>query len=168
MRVSPSRGDEMGRDDATTSDEWDDRGWSSHGGHPVDLDVPHRTVAVSANHFLSIDDRRFRGDALQPVLRYRPIRPLPTDPPNHENDDGENRDDGEEAKTQVKGRQLQEDRTVSQSLIVSWWTMRDSVAPQRSVYARIQLWTSLFAIAWYLQSCCRCYRWSVKIFREIN
>lgn len=53
------------------------------------------------------------------MLRYRPIRPLPTDPPNHENDDGENRDDGEEAKTQVEGRQLQEDRTVSQSLIVS-------------------------------------------------
>lgn len=101
-RVSPSRGRQVGRDDATMSDEWDDRGLSSHGGHPVDLYVSHRTVAVSANHFFSVDDRRFRGDALQPVLRYRPVRPLPADPPDHEANHAEDRDDGEDTEAQVQ------------------------------------------------------------------
>lgn len=159
-RATPSRGREMGRDDATTSDEWDDRGRSSHGGHPVDLDVSHRTVAVSANHFLPVDDRRLRGDALQPVLRYRSVRPLPADPPDHEADHADDRDDREDADGQVQRRQLQEDRAVGQSLVVARWTMGDPVAPQRRVYARVQLGASLLAVAWHLQPCARRHRWS--------
>ena len=142
----------MGRDDATTSDERDDGGRSSHGGHPVDLDVPHRTVAVSANHFLPVDDRRLRGDALQPVLRYRPVRPLPADPPDHEADHAEDRDDREDPEAEVERRQLKQYRAVGQRLVVPRWTVRDPVAPQRRVYARVQLRASLFAVPWHLKA----------------
>ncbi|KAK1124800.1 hypothetical protein K0M31_006160 [Melipona bicolor] len=152
-RAAPSRGGrEMGRDDATTSDEWDDGGRSSHGGHPVDLDVPHRTVAVSANHFLPIDDRRLRGDALQPVLRYRPVRPLPADPPDHEADHAEDRDDREDPETEVERRQLEQDRAVSQGLVVPRRTVRDPVTPERRVYARVQFRASLFAVPGHLKT----------------
>ncbi|CAD1475593.1 unnamed protein product, partial [Heterotrigona itama] len=122
-RAPPSRGGrEVGRDDATTSDERDDGGRSSHGGHPVDLDVPHRTVAVSANHFLPVDDRRLRGDALQPVLRYRTVRPLPADPPDYEEDHAEDRDDREDPEAEVERRQLKQYRAVGQGLVVPRWT----------------------------------------------
>lgn len=90
------------RMDGKERDEENDDDDDRHTVVTVDLDVSHRTVAVSADHFLSVDYRRLRGDALQPVLRYRPTRTLSANSPYDQEDHRDDRQDRQDTKTQVQ------------------------------------------------------------------
>lgn len=125
---------------------------SSHGGDPIDLDVTHRTVAVSAYHFFAVYYRRLGRDALQTVLRYRAAAAPPTDPPDDEESDPEDGDHDEGAQSKLQRWQPQQHGAVRQGLVVTGGTVRHAIAPKRGVYAGIQLRTTLLAVPRHLQT----------------
>lgn len=125
---------------------------SSHGGDSVDLDVTHRTVAVSAYHFLAVDYRRLGRNALKTMLGYRAATATAAHPPDNEEDDAENRGHDEHAEAQLQRRQSQQHGAVCQRLIIAGGTMGHPVAPQRGVYAGVQFRTTLLAVPRHLQA----------------
>lgn len=127
---------------------------SSHSGDTVDLDVTHRTVAVSAYHFLAVDYRRLGGDALQAMLGYRAATAPSAHPPDNEDDHAEDGDDDEQTQTQLQRRQLQQHRAMCERLVVAGGTMGHPVAPKRGVYACVQLRATLLAVPRHLQARC--------------
>jgi len=127
---------------------------SSHGGDPVDLDVTHRTVAVSAYHFLAVDYRRLGGDALQTVLGYRAAAATSADPPHDEAEDAQNGDHHERSQRQLQRRQLQQHGAMREGLVVTGRAVGHPVAPKGGVYTGVQFRATLLAVPRHLQSRC--------------
>lgn len=143
---------------------------SSHGGDAIDLDVSHRTLALSANHFFALDDRRLRGDALEAVLGDgAAAATLPADAPEHEAEDAEDGDDREAGEPKVKRGQSQEDAAVRERLVVSGRAVVHAVAPEGRVDAGVQLGAALLAIPGKLEAGeGRCRRWSAEVSGRVR
>jgi len=107
---------------------------------------------VSAYHFLAVDYRRLGGDALQTVLGYRTTAAPSAGPPDDDENDDEDGDHNERGQSQLQRRQLQQHGTVRQGLVVAGRTVGHPVAPQRGVYAGVQLRAPLFAVPRHLQT----------------
>ena len=137
---------------------------SSHGGDAVDLDVAHRTLAVSADHLLAVDNGRLRGDALQPVLGDGAAAVARSaGPPRYQAQQAPDREEGDGREAEVDGRQPQEDRAVGEGLVVARGTVADAVAPKRGVDAGVELRAALLAVAAQLVAGeRRRYRWPVR------